>query len=226
MPVSDDIRAQRESIKNKGFKYKMSYYWEYYRKPVAIIAVIAIMVLSIIKSIVTAKDPAFSVIFINSLNAPDATEFEEVLGIDTKKYMVSFEGQYKLDIEGGGMDETTYVNSQKLVAMVSAKSLDVITGDEYSMKYYAETELLGDLRNYFTEAELSALSDKVIWCDVLVTDENQNESVQNIPVLIDITGANKLVENNCYFMDKLYMGVIINTSHVDEVKTFYNYLTE
>ena len=96
MPVIDDIRESQSKLKGKGFKYKFQYFWEYYRVATFITIGALILVGSIIKTVVTAKDPAFEAIMINAIGKPSEEVFATELQIDTKKFEVNFDSSYMM----------------------------------------------------------------------------------------------------------------------------------
>lgn len=224
MPVSDDVKEQRRSIKDKGFKYKMAYYWEYYRKPALVVILIIIFLVSIIKTMVTAKDPAFEAVFLNGYNVPDTQEFAEIIGIDEKHEEVNFDGDFFIKLDTETYDETSYVNVQKLMAFIAANTLDVIISDSAIIDAYAPEEMFGDLRDYFDEDTLNALGDKVIWYTLTLTDDDSNEYTEEVPLAIDVTDAPLLTENNCYYTEPVYYAIVTNTKHAEECTMFYDYL--
>lgn len=219
MPVNDEIREQRQKLKGKGFKYKFQYFWEYYRWPTLAVIIIIIFLYSMIKNFVTAKDTAFQALFINSSGAIDSEEFSQLIGIDTKKEEVIFDGSYTLNLNSDTYDEASYVNMQKVLAMASAKQLDVILSYKDMLEYYGKGEMLTDLRTFFGEEWVEEMGDKVVWVDI-----EEDESDELVPVAVNVTDAKKLAEAGCFPYGDCYFGIIGNTPHEDWVKVFYDYI--
>jgi len=224
MPVNDEIREQRAKLKGKGFKYKFSYFWEYYRWITLGTIVGIIFLVLLIKSFVTAKDTAFQTVFVNATGAIDSEEFTELIGIDTKKEEVLFDSSYSLNLNPDEYDEASYVNMQKILAMTTAKQLDVILCYENVAEYYGKGEMLTDLRNLFGEDWVTKMGDKVLWVDVETTDADGNDISYTVPVAINVSDATKLVNYGCFPYGDCYFCVVGNTQHEEWVKLFYEYI--
>lgn len=221
MPVIDDIREQNKKIKGKGFKYAFSYLWEYYRIHALVIVLAILAIFFIVKTIVTSRDTGFGAIIVNAINAPSEEEFAEYIKLDTSKYCVSFDSTYKLATDLTSYDQNTYVNVQKIMAVVASKTGDVMLCDEFTYTRYISTGLYADLRDYFDEEMLNALGDKVIWG--AETDTETGETIgEEYPMLINVSDAPKL--ENCYSGYTPYFAIIVNTEHHDYCIDFYNFI--
>ena len=225
MPVIDEIRENQAKIKDKGFKYKFKYYVGYYWIPALVIIGIGIFVFSLIHTMVTAKDSGFTAIFINAAGTPDQEEFTERIGIDTDKYEVLFDSSYYIGTDTESYDETTYACIQKFMAVVASGTADVVLGESDVAAIYFNSEMYADLRDYFTDEELEALGDKVIWHTPIDTETGEVIG-ENYPLAIDVTDAPGLTSVPCFYSDKVYFCILANTSHPDYVMEFYDYIYE
>ncbi len=215
------INEQKEYLKGKSFKYKLDYYKQYYLIPTIVIIAVAIGLFSIIRSVVTAKDNAANVLFINAYQAPDAAEFEAYLGIDTKKYQVTYDETIKI-IEDA-MDNATYVSLQKWIAVIAANDCDVMLGDAPTLNKYEISSFYMDLRDFLSEEELNALGDRVIWGNIY--DSDQNPTGETAPLYIDVTDSKVLNDNYCYpEVEKVLYSVAVNTKRPENAKLFLDYL--
>lgn len=138
--VSDEIKAQHKKLAGKTPKEKFQYFWEYYRIPTLVTILVAAFAANLIYTIVTAKDSALSVLFINGYSEMDTeafmSGFDEYAQIDTKEYSTSLEMNFTIQEEA--TDQYTMANVQKLMALVAAKELDVIMADTSTFTNYAE----------------------------------------------------------------------------------------
>ena len=86
--VSDEIKAQHKKLAGKTPKEKFQYFWEYYRIPTLVTILVAAFAANLIYTIVTAKDSALSVLFINGYSEMDTeafmSGFDEYAQIDTR----------------------------------------------------------------------------------------------------------------------------------------------
>lgn len=225
MPVIDDIRESQGKLKGKGFKYKFSYFWDYYRIPTLIVILVGIFLFSIIKTVVTAKDTEFEAIFMNAVNIPSEEDFAAKVGIDLDKYDVLFDNSYMMSTNVEVYDETTYTNAQKLMAVIASGMADVMLGDPAIIENYADAQIYADLRDYYSEEFLNSLGDKVIYHTPV--DSETGEAIgAEIPYAINVGDSTKLSESLCYYTDDVYLTIIVNTKHPDYVRAFYEYLYE
>ena len=223
MPVIDEIREQHEIVKKKGLKYRLQYFLDYYSKATIFTIIGLILAGSLIHTFVTAKDTRFQALMINGMAAPSESAFGKILGINEKKEEITFDYSYYLNPDPENIDNITYTNSQKLMAVIASRSADVMVTPQSIYDRYVNGSVFGDLRNFFSEDELTALGDKVIWLSVY--DSDTEETLPPAPLAIDVTDAPGIKDNGCFLTDeKILMGVIINTKHPEDIKEFYNFL--
>ena len=175
MALSDEIRRERAKLKGKGLKAHWNYFWEYYKLPTAAVVVGIFFAISIIHSVLTARDTGFAAIFINAssmelVGGGDSPiriieeEFAEEAGLDTRKYAVDIDPTVYLT-PGFPGSQTDYATIMKITTQISAKELDVIAADAYYFAYYARNMTLGDLRKVYSQEELDAFGDRVYYMD-------------------------------------------------------------
>lgn len=224
-PTQKEIRDEQKAyLKDKSFKYKFDYFLTYYLKGLIIIAVCAGLLIAMIVSIVTKKDTGGHVIMVNSMGTFDEEAFAAYAGIDTEEYDMNIETGCRVDREAA--DSESYTNLQRILAIISAGDLDCLIGDKDTIYAYCESDFFGDLRDYFSQEELDALGDKVIYYQPL--DDDDNPVGSEIPVLIDISDSPKLAEGyNYYSADEpvqVVYGIITNTKRSDVALKFYEYI--
>lgn len=225
MPVIDDIRDSQKMLKGKGFKYKFQYFWEYYRMPTIIILAVIAIVVSVITTMIRNKPASFSVAFINAVAMPDSAAFAAAAGIDETQGIVAFDGGYIISTDPENITETTYTSAQKLMASVAAATLDtmICTGD--LAHGYLNSQMYADLREIYSDAELEALGDKVLWGTP--TDPETGEVFgPEMPYAICIGSAPAITSVPCYFDEDVCVAVIANAPHKDRVKAFVDFLFE
>jgi len=183
MALSDEIRQERAKLKGKGFKAHWDYFWEYYKLPTAAVIFCVILAVSVIRSMVTAKDTGFSAIFINasSMELVGAgqgpireieEEFAAAAGIDTSEYEVSIDPTVYLT-PGFPGSQSDYATIMKITTLISARELDVIAADAYYFTYYAKNMTFHDLREVYTQEELDAFGDRVYYMDAKELEARQ-----------------------------------------------------
>lgn len=174
MAVMDEFKEERQTIKDKTFKEKCAYYWEYYGwRTIGTIAVV-IALISIFKGIFTSKDNALYAVYINTypVEEQSAQEYNdkyfETLNLSPKKYEVSIDTSMYMTV--GTMEEGTYGTTQKTVVLMAAGDVDLLGGDAGAFQYYAYFGYLTDLRDFLSEEQIEAYSPYFYYIDQTVLD--------------------------------------------------------
>lgn len=137
------------------------------------------------------------------------------------------EGRQKIDystvvisdiFSGEGDINATYYSGEGVVAQVAAKRLDYLLLNELGFNYLASQEIYMDLRQMFTEEELSEMSDKIIY-----TQEEGAEEM--LPMGIDITDTDFIKENNLA-TEKIYIAFAGNAPNKQLAYEFYKYILD
>lgn len=223
MPVIDDIRDSQKMLKGKGFKYKFMYFWEYYRIPTLIIGCSLALVISIIVTMIRNKPAQFQAAFINALGAPDSEVCAEYMELDVKKGPVIFDYGYIIDTNPESYSDMTYTSSQKLMASIAGADLDVMVAPVDVVEGYLNGEVFRDLRTVYSDSELEAFGDAVLWGTP--TDPVSGEVLgENMPYAIKVGTAPGITSVPCFYGEDIYLGVIANAPHAELVKKFVEFL--
>lgn len=249
MNINEEKHNQWQALKGMGFKAHWDYFWDYYKIHVivAIIAIIAIV--SMAKDIIGQKPYALSCTFINTASMQESgtlkADFEEYAKIDTSKYVVSIDASSTIDLNNP--DQYTIANSERIYAMIAARDLDIIMADEAIFNNYIGNEIFQDLRLFFTEDELAALGDKVIYADPatfekkddaesmdvettapatnnIIENPDESEKANLIPVGIKLENNAHLDELEYYPGEPAYIGIVTASERTDMAKDFINFL--
>lgn len=90
-------------------------------------------------------------------------DFEQYADIDTSSDCAAI-NRYVCGLWNS--DQYSYANMQKIIAMVSGKTLDALITDDTYMDHNLEAGLFCDLHQYFTDEELAQYGDQVIYQDL------------------------------------------------------------
>lgn len=245
MTIREAISEQLKSIKNRSLKEKISYFWEYYGiKTLCLILALA-AVISLIVSIATKKEYAFTGVFFGAV-ATDSAEpylssFGAAAGIDPETYGLT--AQCHPDIR---MDQTVtqdiYQSMETFTAMVAAKSVDCFAGNKDLFLYYAYMEYATDLRTVLTQEELSRLSPYLYYMDgaqirqqessdegyadayARRPDPTKPELMQDpIPVAISLEAATDEFQEAYRFGEDALIGICVNSEHAQNALAFLRY---
>ncbi|MBR1670134.1 MAG: hypothetical protein IJ695_05485 [Butyrivibrio sp.] len=167
MSVNEEIRQQQKKLEGKPFKEKAAYFWDYYKIHTIVVIFVIIMAITLIRDVANKKPYALYAIFINNMGAETQSVlqdgFYEYAGIDPKSetVLVDTASNYL----SSSIDQTAVATSEKILALIAAKELDVMVTDENISYHYASQGTFSDLRDIFTDAELESFGDKVFYVD-------------------------------------------------------------
>ncbi len=247
MPVMDEFKEERASLKQKSLKEKISYFFYYYKWHTLAVIVILIAAVSLIHTIATRKS---CVLYVSLLNTAvnDSTEdylknFTEYAGFDTKDYETIFDTSMFIDI--GGRDDITATSMQKMAIYIGAGQLDVLAATHDIMEYYVDQKIFTDMRLLLSPEQISRYSPYFFYVDQTVVDaviaanergEDYNavfsdprhpEDMENpVPIGIYLNDCKKLKSNLRFGDEEIIMSVIANSSNTDTAVKFIDYVMQ
>ncbi len=187
MPVMDEFKRERESLKDKPFKEKWSYFWYYYKVHVIVVLCILVLVITTVRDVLTTKDIAFYVAFLNCFSTDQDAEFiddfAQLTDIDLEKQEVYLDSNMRFNVSD--YDENSMAAAQKFLAMSSAGEIDVVVTDRNVFGNYADNGTFADLRNYLTEDQLEKYKEHFFYFDEAVLHaEVDYEAIANSDLAI------------------------------------------
>lgn len=251
MALMDEFKQERASVKRRTLKQKLMYFWDYYKWHTLVILVIIAFISSSVYRALTAPDMTLNGILLNTFseNTEDstttlATHFMETQNLDTSKCEITLDTSlfYTTNSETD-IVMSNYEAIQVILAQSSTGELDFITGDENAMTDLAYKEYLADLTEVLTPEQLDLYEPYLLYVDWSVVEEielagknnvdssnielpnpNQPENMKEpIPVLIDISNSENLIEVYNYPMETLVFGVV-NTENRDMTLKFLEFI--
>lgn len=248
MAVMDEFKEERQALKEKSFKEKLSYFWLYYKWHVIITVAVIVLGGTLIKEMVTSKDFALYGVFLNAYNkvenvTPFTDEFIEYAGIDTNEFSVQFDNTLRMSQE---FDEAGMHASQLIMVHIAAQDLDVATMDTFNFNKYAYNSTFLDLREVLTPEELEYFQDDLFYIDSEVVKEVERISEEMItdyeitypayddpasmtdpiPVGINLKDSEKFKEYYTYGKAEAFFGIVTNTHNTENALALLHYLFE
>lgn len=169
--IWEETKSQGAKMKGRPIKEKLEYFWEYYKIHTLTAAVIITLAVSLIHAWVTAKDPALSVVLINSMTETVEGTMErwnsdltEKIEFDPKEYEVTIDATVMLGAASATANQE-YASSQKLAALIGSASVDVMIADSSVFEQYSQNEVLCDLRELYSQDELGSLEGRIYYTD-------------------------------------------------------------
>ena len=211
----------KPDFKNMSTGKKLEYVWDYYRFHILGTIVLVIVFGSIIHHYATIKTAVLDMIFLNAYSAENENDpFEEFLleqGYDPNEYEVYLttslgflltEDDYQAD----------YTTLQALSAMFSTGEVDVFATPPQVFVEYAPAGYMTDLSTVFTEDELAAYSDKIVYATLEETGETS-------PFAFNLNGCRWLNDYG-YYAGDYYMAITANSDSPELTKEFILYILE
>ncbi len=218
--VNDEIREQQRKLKGKPFREKWAYFWEYYKIHTIVIIAVTAATISLVHTIVSQKDSALDVALVNTFLKEEydseqvAADFEAYAQIDTEEYQVVIDPDLYVDYEG--TDQYSYANLQKLSAMAAARMLDVVLTNDTYIDHNSQSGMFTDLHDFFTEEELSAYQDRLLYRDLPEDDKGE------VPIAIDVRDSKYMLSDQI----PAWFCIISSTEKADMAKLFLQFLLE
>ena len=248
MPVMDEFKEEREALKHGTWKQKLSYFFDYYKWHVIVGAALLIFGFSLVSQILNHKETAFYAGLLNTIELNNGTNyaqgFAEYAGIDSDTYDILFDTS--MNIVAGQLDQETISSTQKLVAIIAAKELDVMITDSASIQGYANSQYFYDLRDLLSPEQVEQYEASFYYVDMTAVlkrqaamDSFDNDYVpsypdprhpedmeQPIPVGIYLDGENALKDSFYFRSDEVVISVLLNTKHAETTSRFIDFLMQ
>ncbi len=154
MAMNQEIREQHKKMNDMSRKEKFSYILYYYKVHIIIAVVLIAVIISFIYSIVTRKDSVMNAALLNT-NVYDSSmthlkpDFIEYAGIDSSQFDVMIDTGMSINYDAS--DQMSFSYAQKITAMLSAGSLDVIVADAPVIDNYASISAFVNLEEVLPE---------------------------------------------------------------------------
>ena len=221
--LRDEIRMQHEKMSQESFSKKMEYFWDYYKIHVMITVFLACMFGSILHTIVSQKETLLSIALINAFpNAEDEflmEDFENYLGLNSKKQQVLIDSTYYLDDDSTSPYATTY--SQKFSTNAMAGKLDVVLADSRNFEFYGNQGFFQDLSLILPKELLDMYQDSLYY-----VDHPYDETSNLVPIGIQINSAPKIGTFACYPGAEAYYGIVTDTERIDYAISYLEYINK
>ena len=221
MPILDEIKEQQKKAATMSWKGKLGYFWDYYKIPTLVILVVLIFSFFLIKDMIAAnRESLLQAAIINSeLSTVDAsfqTDLESFYKLDPKKQVVTLDNSYRLDLTAA--DQMTVASSQKLIAILQVKELDVMIAPADIIDYYTLNSFFADLSSLLTPEQIDLLEAQ----DLLYYAETEEKA--SIPVGIDLSKCERFTQTKLYTINTPILAVAVNSTNNDAILRFLTFL--
>lgn len=247
MPLMDEFREEREAIKQKGFKEKIKYFFDYYKWHVIGGVALAAFVISLTHSILTHKDRAFYGAFVNAYQTPAYDTFREDFaakaGIDLNEFDVMFDtSMYLTD---SPHDQGTYDTMERLTVYIAAGDVHVMAGGTSVINKYAYNGFFQDLRQILPQELLEQLEPYYYYADAALAEEIDSQQergefdilpnypadprdaesmAQPVPVGLYIQDCPRIQDAFIFQEDEVILGAVSTAADIDSVVQFIRFI--
>lgn len=210
--MPEDVRKNQRGEKRRITKDSLSYFWMYYRIPVILAVIFAVIAVSFVRTALTQKPAALQVMLLDSHISEGGSQiadgFASDAGIDQKKYDVTVVTDRILDGSGSGYQMGSLAD---LYTEIGNSNLDVCAMTEDDFAKYSDADAFLDLRDIFTEEELKQFSG-------VYTDGSGRVTG------VRCDDAPKIQKSGGYEGTVAYAGILYNSEHRDEAVRFMRWL--
>ncbi len=250
MPVMDEFREERESIKDGTIKQKFQYFLDYYIWYVIGGTVLVIFLSWLIHDILNSKDWTFYGFFINSYGMEEETEayfneFAEYAQLDLENYGGMIDSSMSLDVNS--YNEMTMSTVNRLMVAMAAGDVDFIASDPATFNHYATTETFLDMKEILSPELLEKCEPYLYYVDMAevrrrdeynkrgdydsyIPKEYDHRSPEGLedPAAIGlyIEDCEKLMSVYTFKSEEVIFGIPLNTTHLETSLQFIDYIFE
>lgn len=192
----DEFREEREQIKTAPLPKKIQYFKDYYLIPTLFIAFVVTVAILVLKSTIFRRAESLYVCMVNFAAYEEAEEnvteaFEEKALSNKKDYIRVDSNTYiAVDEEESDLIKYSYVDEEKLMAMVMSGSLDFMASGQDVIERYMEQDWFDDLSGILDRELLAELE-----------EEGKILYKGSVPVAVSLDGS-ALVRDNFVYKGK------------------------
>lgn len=251
MPLMDEFKEERESVKKGSVTQKAAYFWDYHKWHMFLALIVIAFVANYIYSLVSKPETLLNGILLNSYSEDFEDPSEELVSaflteqhINPAKYDVYLDTSLRYTTaEPSGIIASNYQTMQVILARSTIGDLDLITADLNSMIDLAYKDLFWNLTEVLSDEQLSQYESYFCYIDLAVVRELDEANARNedtshivfpdyskpetmeepIPALIDVSKSEPLrsAYGNAY--DALAIG-IVNDTNIEMSLRFLDFL--
>ena len=206
------------NLKELPTKKRISYIWDYYKLWIIGGLFALYTLISGIYQYATAKECLLQLIMVNAKISINETIFAEdylvAAGFDLEEYELNASSiELKMTPESYQQD---YYTMQSMIARLTSGDIDIFAASASIFAPYAAEGYLMNLKEIFTESELSEYEAYIVY----TTDSKTNETY---PCAFDFS-QNKWIKQHGYYSDSCQFGILYNSSNIEQAKDFLLYI--
>ena len=235
--VMPSFKELMEDMKPMKFWEKVDHLWSYYKEYLLVAVVLALLIAAGVTGYINAtKEPVFRGMMVNITMSQEGYRYltDDLLakvGDGNPKQTVNMDYTNFEDLADPTNGEDNYNASLLFIARVSGGIIDCALLDQMAFEFYLTQEAYGDWSTFFTQAELDAMGDKVIYAmqakDELATtnedDLSEGETYKRWPAAIDVTDL-PFFRDNAPKNERIYLVLSGNKPDLEAVRAFWDHI--
>lgn len=253
MAIKDEIKEERQLIRQGTLKQKIQYFKDYYLVRTIVVVIAVVLVAAMFRSIIFRKDTVLSGVLINSNVTVSEDLFAELTDIflaeqgqDPDEVAVELIGNLSYTIGDKDKLQENYATIEVLSSRISGGLLDFVIGDLDSVSMFAYSECFTDLREVLNEEQLTLYEPYFLYIDLTVIEqleeiaasENYDAEIevpdhtkpeqmeQPVPVFIDVSGCGQLQSIYPNEERTLVLSIAANAPDLEMLMQFIDFLME
>lgn len=217
----------KETLAPMTWRQRIDHIWTYYRTIILIVLIFTFMIGYVVYGKLTSKDVLLGGIHANveltdTGRSHISTDFFQLQEGNASREEVSILDVMLTPIKDDENLDMNYYYLQAVHTRVGSQQVDYFLADQTAMKIFLGQDMYLDLREFFTEEELSQMEDRLIY--FLTVDENNNPTVdEKYPVAVDVSGL-PFFEEYANNKGEIYFSVASNSLNKETVRAFWDYL--
>ena len=222
-PIDGGFKKLKEDLSKMTFKEKLNHLWTYYKGSLVILAII-IALCSIITSSCRARntETILAGISINVMLSDEGQSYVKDEYYELTKteglQQVIYKETLQDDFATTKNLEQSYMELMSLIALGVSEELDYLLLDEIAMKNLIAHDIYMDLRDFFSEEEMEAFGDNVVWAQI-----GDEEESKYIPIAVKVEHIPFIAENTKNLADT-YFAVVITSPRKEACRDFWEYI--
>lgn len=222
-------------------KQKIPYVWDYYKFPIIVCLIFIYIIGYTIYGHFSKKDTILYIALVNvssgeQLNAQLSNGFMDFTNADTSKNDVQlYTGLYLTSNQDDPNHEYTYASRIKIIASIDDEHLDIVLMNKESFDAFSQNGYLYNLEELLQNSDsdtFEELKPYLITNTAILEDNSEDlpadESLSHQAVTEEYTMGLDISQKGLFreagFKDTVYLGVIANSTHMNQAVEYIKYL--
>lgn len=242
MTISEYINREKDKMKDKSWKERLAYFWDYYKWYILIGLFALVLIGQTVVTKCNQKDAVMKGILIDAVEPLEAPAIVQTFyannGVDPSKEEIVLDTGFSLNSDLPDVVSTSY---KMIHARVGAQDTDFVMGYEYAIQRlaYDSSRMFADLREVISAETLARLEGHIYYIDssvletikkspteaIPIPDPQKPENmVDPVPVAVDVSACREFISAYYDSDQTIYISVVTNSPHREFATRFVELL--